>query len=108
MSKFVKMKKRNMPRREISNFIMFYNYILQSKKNKSLYMGYTKDLKKRLIEHNKGLNKSTRPYLPWELIYYEACINKKDAKRREHYLKTSQGRRLVKRRLKEYFFKLKK
>ncbi|MFH1938256.1 MAG: GIY-YIG nuclease family protein, partial [Patescibacteria group bacterium] len=82
---------------------MFYNYVLQSKKNKNLYVGYTKDLRKRLIEHNQGLNKSTKPYRPWELIYYEACLNKKDTKRREKYLKTTQGQRLLKRRLKEYF-----
>ncbi len=85
--------------------IMFYNYILQSKKNKSLYVGYTVDLRKRLKEHNQGLNKATKPYKPWELIYYEACLNEDDAKRREHYLKTSQGQRLLKRRLKEYFYK---
>jgi len=88
--------------------IMFYNYILQSEKNKSLYGGYASDLRKRLKEHNQGLNKSTKPYRPWELIYYEACLNEDDAKRRENYLKTSQGQRLLKRRLKDYFYKLKK
>jgi len=86
---------------------MFYNYILQSKINKNLYVGYTNDLRKRLKEHNQGLNKSTKPYRPWELIYYEACLNEKDAKRRENYLKTTQGQRLLKRRLKEYLFDLK-
>ena len=87
--------------------IMFYNYILQSEKNKNLYVGYTPDLKKRLIKHNQGLVKSTKPYRPWRLIYYEACLNEKNAKRREHYLKTTQGQRLLKRRLKEYFFNFK-
>ncbi len=87
---------------------MFYNYILQSKKNKGLYVGYTVDLRKRLKEHNQGLNKATKPYRPWELIYYEACLNENDARRRENYLKTSQGQRLLKRRLKDYFYKLKK
>ena len=84
--------------------IMFYNYILQSIKNKNLYVGYTKDLKKRIQEHNQGLNQSTKIYRPWKLIYYEACLNEEDAKRREHYLKTSQGQRLLKRRLKEHFY----
>jgi len=84
---------------------MFYNYVLQSKKNSSLYIGYTTDLRKRIKEHNQGLNKSTKPYRPWKLIYYEACLDRKDAERREHYLKTSQGQRLLKRRLKEYFYK---
>lgn len=88
---------------------MFYNYVLQSKNNnKQLYVGYASDLRKRLKEHNQGLVRSTKPYRPWRLIYYEACLDEKDAKRREDYLKTSQGHRLLKRRLKEYFFKQKK
>ncbi len=72
--------------------------------SKELYIGYTEDLRKRLKEHNQGLSKSTKRYLPWKLIYYEACLNINDAKRREKYFKTSQGRRLLKRRLKEYFY----
>jgi len=83
---------------------MFYNYALQSKKNKKLYVGYTADLKKRLKEHNQKQNQSTKLYCPWTLIYYEACINKEDAKRREKYLKTTQGQRLLKRRLKDYLY----
>lgn len=42
---------------------MFYTYILQSKKNNKLYIGYTSDLKKRLLEHNQGLNFSTKKRL---------------------------------------------
>lgn len=81
---------------------MFYNYVLQSKKERELYIGYTTDLKKRLLEHNQGLNLSTKRYRPWGIIYYEACLNKSDAKRREGYLKTTQGRRLLKIRLREF------
>ena len=91
-----------MPCSEFST--MFYNYVIQSKKNNSLYIGYTTDLKKRLKEHSQGFIESTKPYCPWELIYYEACLSEKDAKRREKYLKTIQGYRLLKRRLKEYFY----
>lgn len=94
-----------MPRREISKMIMFYNYVLQSERNKTLYIGYTTDLRKRLEKHNQGLVLSTKPYRPWRLIYYEACFDRKDAKRREDYLKTTQGQRLLKRRLREYFYK---
>ena len=83
---------------------MFYNYVLQSEKSKELYMGYTIDLKRRLKEHNQGLNESTKPFRPWKLIYYEACLNEKDAERREKYLKTTQGGRLLKLRLKDYFY----
>lgn len=84
---------------------MFYTYILQSKKNNELYIGYTSDLKKRIIEHNQGLNFSTKRYMPWGLIYYEACKEESDAKRREKYLKTTQGNRLIKRRIKDYLYK---
>lgn len=73
-------------------------------KNKNLYIGYTKDLKQRLERHNRGFNISTKSHRPWELIHYEAYRNEKDAKRREKYLKTSQGSRLFKRMLKEYFY----
>lgn len=82
---------------------MFYVYCLQSKKDSSkLYFGFTADLKKRLIEHNKGLNISTKPYTPWKLIYYEACLIESDARRREHYLKSNIGRRMFKKRIKDY------
>ncbi len=84
--------------------MFFYVYLLESIKSGNLYIGYTKDLVRRVKEHNLGQNISTKPYKPWRLIYYEACRNEEDAKRREHYCKTSQGGRLLKRRLKEYFF----
>lgn len=83
--------------------MFYYVYLLQGKNN-NLYIGYTDNLKKRLEEHNRGLNFSTKPYRPWQLVFYEAYLNEKDAKRREKYLKTSQGSRLLKRMLKEYFY----
>lgn len=82
---------------------MFYVYCLQSEKTDNLYFGYTVDLKQRIVEHNKGQNISTKPYLPWKIIYYEACLLESDARRREKYLKSSTGRRMFKRRLKDYF-----
>jgi putative endonuclease len=83
---------------------MFYNYVLESKDG-HLYIGYTSDLRKRLREHNQGLNSSTKRYKGWKVIYYEASLDKDDAERREKYLKTTQGNRLLKRRLKEYLYK---
>jgi len=66
---------------------MFYVYILKSKKDKRLYIGYTADLRKRLVDHNKGKTKSTKHRRPLKLIYYEAYKNKKDATQREYDLK---------------------
>ena len=81
---------------------MFYVYCLQSEKFDELYFGYTNDLKRRFKEHNQKLNFSTKRYAPWKIIYYEACLNENDAKRREKYLKTSTGRRMFRKRIKEY------
>lgn len=86
---------------------MFYVYILQSNKNKELYIGFTPDLKRRLKEHNQGINFSTKRYMPWKIIYYEACKEESDARRREKYLKTTQGNKLIKRRIKDHLYKLK-
>jgi len=84
--------------------IMFYTYVLQSEKNNELYIGLTLDLRHRLLEHNQGLNFSTKRYMPWKLVYYEACLEESDARRREKYLKTTQGGRLLKRRIKNYLY----
>lgn len=81
-----------------------YVYVIESVKYGDLYVGQTNDLKNRLQEHNQGLNLSTKAHRPWQLIHYEAYRNGKDAIRREKYLKTSQGSRLLKRMLKEYFY----
>ncbi|MFA6405453.1 MAG: GIY-YIG nuclease family protein, partial [Candidatus Paceibacterota bacterium] len=76
---------------------MFYTYFLQSENYDETYIGFTSDLKNRVREHNQGLTPSTKRYRPWKLVYYEACVNEKDAKRREGYLKTTQGSRMLKR-----------
>ncbi len=81
---------------------MFYTYVLQSKKDGKFYTGYTKDLKLRFEQHNKGLVDSTKDRRPLELIYYEACIDRNDATHREKYLKTYHGKMFIKRRLKSY------
>ncbi len=91
-----------------SSIIFHYVYVLQSQKRGNLYIGYTSDLRRRFEEHNRGENVSTKLSRPWKLIHYEAYLNNEDAKRREYYLKTSQGSRLLKRMLKEYFYSNKK
>ena len=84
--------------------VFHYVYVLESLKNFSLYVGYTKDLRKRFSQHNIGANTYTKKYRPWIVIHYEAYLNETDARRREKYLKTNQGARLLKRMLKEYLY----
>ena len=66
------------------------------------YVGYTKDIENRMLYHNSGKVTSTKNRQPLILIYYELCLNQKDATHREKYLKTSWGKRYIKTRLKNY------
>ena len=78
---------------------MFYTYVLKSSKDNDLYVGFSKDLIKRLKEHNGGLVKATMHRRPFKIVYYEACIDEKKAIEREKALKTGFGRAYLKRRL---------
>lgn len=89
-----------MPSRRISNW--HYVYVLISQKDDNFYIGYTIDLKKRIEKHNAKKVFSTKPRTPFRLIYTESCLNEEDARRRENYLKTTQGRRFLKLRLKKF------
>ena len=82
--------------------MFYYVYILQSLKNNSLYIGYTSNLKKRFKEHNDGKSLATKPFRPYELIYYEAFLNRLDAKNREEYLKSGWGFRSIRKMLINY------
>jgi len=66
---------------------MHYVYVLQSKKDKSIYIGYTKELKKRFDRHNKGLCYSTKDRRPFRIVAYEAYFSEIDARTRERRLK---------------------
>lgn len=81
---------------------MFYTYLLLSHKDKQWYTGYTGDLRNRFKEHNAGRNFSTKYRRPFELIYYEACLNEEDAQSREKFLKSGPGKRYLKNRLKRF------
>jgi putative endonuclease len=81
---------------------MYYVYVLKSEKDGNMYVGCTGDLRERVVLHNAGQVKSTRDRRPFELVYYEACRNQKDALRREKYLKTAYGKRYLKNRLRGY------
>ena len=69
----------------------YFVYILQSRKVKRFYIGFTIDLQRRLVEHNNGKTRSTRPFTPWKLIYFETFKDKKEAYKREWHLKHPHG-----------------
>ena len=57
----------------------YYVYVLKSEKDNGFYVGYTKELKVRIKEHKAGKVHSAKNRLPMELVYYEACLDTKDA-----------------------------
>lgn len=81
-----------------SSGYMYFTYVLQDS-NKKLYVGFCQDLTKRLHQHNTGKVKSTKYRKPLKLVYYEACLNKEKAVKREKYFKSGYGRGFLKKRI---------
>ena len=81
---------------------MYYTYVLQSRRDGKFYTGFTKNLKLRFEQHEKGMVDSTRERRPLKLVYYEACLDKDDATTCGKYLKTYHGKMFIKKRLKSY------
>ena len=79
---------------------MYYVYILISVKDGNFYIGSTGDLHRRMSEHNLGKVESTKHRQPLTLICYEAYSSKSIAHRRELFLKSSDGRKDLRRRFK--------
>jgi putative endonuclease len=79
---------------------MYYTYVLQLSDN-TLYKGSTSDIKKRLIDHKYGRVRSTKDRRPVRCILIECYVTKSDATRRERFLKTTEGRRLLRQQLRD-------
>ncbi len=81
----------------------YYVYVLVSYKDKSWYIGFTADLRKRLIAHARGEVISTKFKKPWKMVHYEYFVNQVDAKARERFLKSGYGRQQLKAMMKNTF-----
>jgi len=82
---------------------MYYFYVLKFRNNGKLYKGFTSDLERRLSEHRLGASDFTSRNGDFDLIFYEAYINKKDAQLAEIYFKSGHGREVLKDKLKNTF-----
>jgi putative endonuclease len=78
---------------------MHYTYVLMSERDERFYTGSTHDLRARFRLHMEGRVKSTAYRTPLMLVYYEACLNLDDARRRERFLKTGKRKRYLNNRL---------
>ena len=74
----------------------FYVYVLRSVTRNYTYVGLTDNIERRTDQHNKGYNKTTKPYLPFELIMVEEYSTRIEARKREKYLKSGVGREFLK------------
>lgn len=81
---------------------MWYVYVLYSFTYNKFYIGFSNDLRQRVIDHKKGSVHTTARLGEFELCYYEACKSKKDAQARERQLKTGFGRGYLRKRLANY------
>lgn len=78
---------------------MFYAYVIKSRDYNYFYKGHCSDLQVRLDQHNAGITKSNKRYLPFEIVYFEMFSTLNEAIAREKYFKTAAGRRFLKTKL---------
>jgi len=79
---------------------MWYTYNLFSLKTKTIYTGYTDDLKRRFVEHNSGSGGAyTSHNRPFKLIHYEAFLTKKEAMNQELFYKSGYGKEVLKNKI---------
>ena len=75
---------------------MFYVYAIKSVNRNYIYVGLSNNIERRLEEHNKGENRSTKAYAPFILIYKEEHLTRIEARKREKYLKSGIGKEFLK------------
>ena len=74
-------------------------YVIKNQKTGINYIGQTKNLKRRLFEHNHGFRYFTSHKGHWDLIYTEEFTDRFSALRREKKLKSGKGREFLKEKL---------
>lgn len=75
---------------------MYKVYALKSEKRNYIYVGMTSNLEERIKRHNRGYEKTTKPYSPFKLIYTENCTTREEARKREKYFKSGVGKEFLK------------
>jgi len=75
---------------------MYYVYVIKSISNNKIYIGHTDNLQKRLLEHNSGYSKATKHSCDWQVIHKEEYLDRSLAMKREKFLKTGDGRKVLK------------
>jgi len=66
-------------------------YVIHSAEGLS-YVGMSRDIEKRLAQHNAGNSKYTRRGSEWKITYHELYDTSDQAHTREKYFKNNAGR----------------
>ncbi|MBC7829141.1 MAG: GIY-YIG nuclease family protein [Chitinophagaceae bacterium] len=74
---------------------MFCTYILYSVSYDRYYIGHCENVTARLLRHNSKMVPSTKPYVPWNLMYYEEYHTRPKASNRELEIKKKKSRKYV-------------
>lgn len=80
-----------------------YVYVIRSEKDGRFYVGLTSSVKKPVSQHNAGRTRSTKAYRPWKLFFFEECLNRIEARKREKYLKSGYGKQWIKEKFKRSY-----
>jgi len=75
---------------------MFYVYAISSLSRTYIYIGLTTNKNRRIDEHQKGYNKTTRAYRPFKIILVEEYKTRQEARKREKFLKSGVGKEFLK------------
>ncbi|WP_309614857.1 GIY-YIG nuclease family protein [Flavobacterium sp.] len=75
---------------------MYYVYAISSLERNYIYVGLTDNLERRFFEHNNGKNKTTKPYLPFKIIYTQEFETRLEARQKEKYFKSGIGKEKLK------------
>ena len=75
---------------------MFYTYVIYSTSKKYIYVGITSNFERRFSEHQKGENKTTKPYRPFDVLLVEEFSTRIEARQREKHLKSGIGKEYLK------------
>ena len=75
---------------------MYYVYAISSLSRTYIYVGFTNNKSRRIDEHQKGYNKTTKAYRPFKVILIEKYKTRQEARKREKYLKSGVGKEFLK------------
>jgi len=79
---------------------LYFVYVLKNPEGQ-LYIGFTTNLEKRVLQHQQDEGGWTRHRGPWRLVHYETFTDQAEATRRERNLKRGRANQELRKRLTE-------